>query len=277
MDGPTTPLTRLQAVASSTRTVAHFFHRLRDGADATTALTATRRRSRGARRRSGRRSFSMGGSIVIRTLAVLVVAALLAVSESDAQTFAVQGACRDGVPHGAWQLTDASGHLRVLGAFSRGRRTGSFIFWDANGARIAHLPYEEDAKNGTLALWYARGSGVEGPQRLEAVYAAGRLNGVVRAWDSSGRLRGEYRYAAGTLAEAKAWDPRGRELAEQEARAQAAKDASVNESYLQTLEALVARHARSCGAPPPTTTSALDGRGLVPGRDAIHHGAPRGL
>jgi hypothetical protein len=219
----------------------------------------------------------MAASVAIRALAVLVVSALLAVGEAGAQTFAVQGGCRDGVPHGAWQAKDATGHLRVLGAFNRGRRTGSFIFWDANGARIAHLPYEEDARNGTLALWHARGAGVEGPQRLEAAYAAGRLNGVVRAWDSSGRLRGEYRYAAGALADAKAWDPRGRELAPQEARAQAAKDAVANESYLQTLESLVARHARPCAAPPPTTTSGLDRRSFVLVQDAIHRGALRGL
>lgn len=191
------------------------------------------------------------------TRAVLVALALLLAGDTGAQTFAVQGGCRDGVPHGAWQLTDAGGHMRVLGAFNRGRRTGSFIFWDGNGTRIAHLPYEEDARNGTLALWHARAAGVEGPQRLEAVYAAGNLNGGVRAWDTSGRLRSEYRYAAGTLADARAWDARGRELSPQEARAQASRDAAANEAHLDTLEALVARHARSCRAAPPTTTSAV--------------------
>jgi antitoxin component YwqK of YwqJK toxin-antitoxin module len=198
----------------------------------------------------------MDGGIASRKRAVLLAFTLIVAGGAHAQTFAVQGTCRDGSPHGAWQLTDAAGHTRVLGAFNRGRRTGSFIFWDGNGVRIAHLPYEEDARNGTLALWHARGTAPEGPQRLEAVYAAGRLNGVVRAWDPSGRLRGEYRYAAGALTDAKAWDARGRELPPQEARAQAGKDASANESYLQTLESLVARHSRACGAPPPTTTSA---------------------
>ena len=200
----------------------------------------------------------MAGSAPGRIRAVLLALAFFVLGDAGAQTFSVQGGCRDGVPHGAWQLADATGHMRILGAFNRGRRTGSFIFWDAGGSRIAHLPYEEDARNGTLALWHARGTGPDGAQRLEAVYAAGRLNGVVRAWDASGRLRGEYRYAAGALADAKAWDPRGRALSPQEARVQAAKDASANESYLQTLESLVARHARSCGAAPPTTTSALD-------------------
>lgn len=185
----------------------------------------------------------------IRPLRALLAAVLfVAAGEAAAQVFSAQGGCRDGVPHGAWQLTDAKGHMRVLGAFNRGQRTGSFIFWDENGARIAHLPYEEGARNGTLALWHARAAQIEGPQRLEAVYAAGRLNGVVRAWDESGRIRGEYRYSAGTLVDAKAWDARARELPPQAARAQAMKDAAANETYLRTLETQVSRHARACGA-----------------------------
>jgi len=187
-------------------------------------------------------------------LAALIVAAA---GEAAAQAFSAQSGCRDGVPHGAWQLHDAKGHMRVLGAFNRGRRTGSFIFWDENGVRIAHLPYEEDARNGTLALWHARAAQAEGPQRLEAAYAAGRLNGVVRAWDASGRIRGEYVYRDGTLVDAKAWDARGRELPPQAARGQASKDATANETYLRTLEALVARHARSCSAATPGTHASL--------------------
>ena len=212
-----------------------------------------------------------------RTRALLGALLLMIVGEACAQTFAVQGGCRDGIAHGAWQLGDGKGHVRVLGAFNRGRRTGSFIFWDENGGRVAHLPYDEDARNGTLALWHVRDGGIEGPQRLEAVYAAGRLNGAVRAWDTSGRLRGDYRYAAGTLTDAKAWDARGRELGAQEARAQAVKDETANEAYLKTLESLVARHARTCGAGPPTTTSTLDGRRFVLVRDVVDNGARRGL
>ncbi len=155
---------------------------------------------------------------------LIAAAALLVATEANAQTFTVQGACRDGVPHGAWQLTDAKGRLRVLGAFNRGKRTGSFIYWNASGVRIAHMPYEEDARNGTLALWYQTPTkGLDAQQRLEAVYTSGQLNGFVRIWNPDGRVRGEYLYAGGQLAGAKAWDARGRELSEAQARAQAEK------------------------------------------------------
>lgn len=164
----------------------------------------------------------------------------------------MQGNCRDGLPHGGWQLEARDGTLRALGAFNRGKRTGSFIFWNAAGVRIAHMPYEEDAKNGTLALWYQTASkGRDAQQRLEAVYSHGQLNGFVRIWHPDGRIRGEYAFAAGQLALARAWDARGRELAEPQARRQAENDIAVHDTYYQSLESLVSRHQPDCDAEAP--------------------------
>ena len=169
-----------------------------------------------------------------------------------AQDLVVQGSCRDGLPHGGWQLETRDGKLRALGAFNRGKRTGSFIFWNAAGVRIAHMPYEEDAKNGTLALWYQTASqGRDAQQRLEAVYAHGQLNGFVRIWHPDGRVRGEYAYAAGKLALARAWDARGRELGEPQARRQAESDVAAHDTYYQSLESLVVRHLPDCDAEAP--------------------------
>jgi hypothetical protein len=189
-----------------------------------------------------------------RRLRASVLLALLAFGTSTtAQTLKADGNCRDGQPHGAWQLADASGNLRVLGAFSRGKRTGSFIHWTSGGVRIAHIPYEEDARNGTLALWYAMpAKDGQGPQRLEAIYAAGKLNGNVRVWDREGRLRGDYRYAAGVLVDVAAWDARGRPLPAQQARAQAEQDVARSEADQGDLEQLVDRYARGCRAVPGT-------------------------
>lgn len=179
---------------------------------------------------------------------VLACAAPLAI----AQELVVQGNCRDGLPHGGWQLEARDGTLRALGAFNRGKRTGSFIFWNAAGVRIAHMPYEEDAKNGTLALWYQTASkGRDAQQRLEAVYSHGQLNGFVRIWHPDGRIRGEYAFAAGQLALARAWDARGRELAEPQARRQAENDIAVHDTYYQSLESLVSRHQPDCDAEAP--------------------------
>ena len=181
-----------------------------------------------------------------------VIAALAAGAAAAAPNLIVQGSCRDGLAHGAWQLEAADGKLRALGAFNRGKRTGSFIFWNASGVRIAHLPYEEDEKNGTLALWYQTAKqGRDAQQRVEAVYSHGQLNGFMRIWHPDGRVRGEYAYAAGQLALARGWDPRGRELAEAQAKKQAEQDVAVHEAYYRSLETMVAQHLPDCDAEAP--------------------------
>ncbi|HVF63216.1 MAG TPA: hypothetical protein VNE58_04405 [Casimicrobiaceae bacterium] len=175
--------------------------------------------------------------------------------QAHAQNLSVQGACRDGVAHGAWQLAADGGRLRALGAFNRGQSTGSFIFWNAAGVRIAHLPYEEGQRNGTLALWYQTASrGRDAQQRLEAVYSGGKLNGFMRIWYPDSRVRGEYAFAAGQLIAAKGWDVRGRELSEAQAKAQAEKDVLAHEAYYATLEGMVSRHLPVCASVKPAAS-----------------------
>ncbi len=154
-----------------------------------------------------------------------------------AQALIVEGNCRDRQPHGAYELRMSNGQLRVAGAFSNGKRTGSFLFWTASGARIAHLPFDDDEMNGTVALWYPD---KRNPQsKLEAVYVSGRLNGVKRSWHPNGRLRAEFRYESGALLDASAFDAAGKPLPTPEARALAARDALADASYYASLEQIV--------------------------------------
>ena len=177
---------------------------------------------------------------------ILLVAGALASLSVSAQVLEGRGSCRAGTPQGAWKLAAPDGTLRAIGAFAQGRRTGSFIFWNAAGVRVAHLPYEDDAMNGTLALWYETPvQNGEGQQRLEAVYAHGKLDGRKRSWHANGRLRGEYTYANDVLLDARAWDGRGDALPEAEARAQAKAELRAESAYYRTLDALVNQH-RPC-------------------------------
>ena len=132
-------------------------------------------------------------------LAILVAAAALA-SPAAAEPFDVRGACRDGEPQGIYELRETRGALRVLGAFSRGKRTGSFIYWTTAGDRIAHLPYDEGAISGTVALRYPGAApGREPQQQLEAAYARGVPSGPKRSWHPDGSRRGDYAYERGGL------------------------------------------------------------------------------
>jgi antitoxin component YwqK of YwqJK toxin-antitoxin module len=181
----------------------------------------------------------------------LIAAAAVAMSLDAAavETLNVRGACRDGVPHGVYELSMPGGRVRVLGAFNRGKRTSSFLYWTSSGVRVAHIPYDEGAFNGTVALWYASAApGREPQQKLEAAYAKGALHGAKRSWYPNGRPRGDYGYDAGVLVTARAWQASGTPLGEAAARAQAARDAEEDARYYATLDAIVDGNLPGCDA-----------------------------
>ncbi len=176
----------------------------------------------------------------------IAFAALFAASAS-AQDLAVEGSCRDGLPHGAYELKGAGGQVRVVGAFSKGRRTGSFLFWSSAGARIAQLPFDDDALSGTLALWYASPvRGGEPVRKLEAVYAQGRLSGLKRSWYPDGRLRAEFRYDRGVLTDARAFTESGKAMPDADARAMADRDLRTDDAYFASLDATVRANLPRC-------------------------------
>ena len=163
------------------------------------------------------------------------------------QPFAVVGACRNGQPNGAYELRMEDGRLRVAGAFVYGRKTGTFIFWSESGARIAVIPYDDDARSGTVALWYvSTGAGVETGRRLEAPYVENRLNGLVRSWYPDGARKAEDRYEQGELVEARGWTEAGTPLPEADARNLAAGDADANQRFCDSLLALVRENLPRC-------------------------------
>jgi antitoxin component YwqK of YwqJK toxin-antitoxin module len=184
----------------------------------------------------------MRGALVSLASLLLLVPALAA-----AQTLVATGACRDGRPNGAYELRGADGRMRVSGAFAKGKRTGTFLFWSSAGVRIAAIPYDDDARAGTVALWYA--SAVEGgePRRkLEATYLEDRLQGPKRSWHPNGNPRAEFRYERGQLVEARAWAEEGPPLPEAEARSIAAGDIALDDEFYATLERTVAEHRPAC-------------------------------
>lgn len=182
---------------------------------------------------------SLGAVVFAATTAALA-------SGASGERFSVVGACRDGVPNGGYELRMPDGRLRVAGAFALGRKTGTFIFWTANGARIAVVPYDDDRKSGTVARWYTTSSGKESGRSLEAPFTDDVLHGIERSWHANGALRSESRYEHGTLVSVEAWDRRGVPLSGPEARRLAAQDAAAGERFLSELDATVRGHPPRC-------------------------------
>ena len=184
-----------------------------------------------------------------RLTALLLVLALASGDDASAQRddLLVDGACRDGHAHGRYELRSGSGALRVVGAFNYGKRTGSFIFWDGKGTRIAHIPYDEDLRNGTLATWYEpRQGGGEATHRLESPWRRGVRDGLTRSWYPDGHRRLEAEYEGGRLVRATAWSDAGMRVDEAGARRIAERDAAAGDTEYAELEALVRRHLPRC-------------------------------
>ncbi len=187
----------------------------------------------------------VGAAQALAGVACALVAA--AAAGTGATDLAVSGSCRDGLPHGAYEVRGAGGQLRIAGAFNRGKRMGSFLFWSDAGARVAQLPYDDDVLNGNVAVWYppaARRD--EQVQKVEVHYAQGRLAGPKRTWYPTGRDRTDLRYEAGTLATARAFAPNGKALAAADARALAQRDEAADARFVESLAALVQAHLPRC-------------------------------
>ena len=138
------------------------------------------------------------------------------------------------------------GRLRVAGAFNQGKRIGTFLFWSATGVRLALLPFDDDAMNGTVALWYAAAPAKGEPLRkLEATYIGGRPANA-RSWYPDGRLRAEFRYDNDALVEARAWNAKGGTMSDAEARSLAARDLLADEKFYDTLLAIVRDNPPAC-------------------------------
>jgi len=189
-----------------------------------------------------------------RLIATALVTAALSLAlgvPASAQSLVATGACRDGQPHGAYAVRSPDDKVRVTGAFNHGKRTGSFLFWNAAGVRVAHIPYDDDVRNGTLALWFGQvDRGGEPRRQLQAGYARGRLTGVKRSWYPTGAARTELRYERGVLVSARAYSDSGRDVAEADARALAERDAEADERLIATFEGIVRNNLPQCQPTP---------------------------
>ena len=170
-----------------------------------------------------------------------------AVASAASPELVVSVGCRDGALNGAYELRMPNGRLRILGAFAKGRRTGTFLFWAATGDRIAVIPYDDDAKVGTVALWYPPSIPLTEPRRrLEAAHSAGVRHGVTRSWHANGRQRTEYLYEQGKLLTARAWSQQGEPLPEPEARLGAERDLAQDTEYFASLERTITDNGPRC-------------------------------
>jgi hypothetical protein len=182
-----------------------------------------------------------------RTIIGIAAASLAsAIVAAPKPAWIVDASCRDGEPQGPYQLRTGDRQLRVAGAFNAGKRTGSFIFWTAKGVRAAHIPYDDDVRNGTVAVWYDGPSGREPARRFESVWHRGSRDGQTRSWHADGHRRSETEYAGGRYVSSIGWTDAGDRLADAAARDLAAHDARTADAIYAELDALILDHLPRC-------------------------------
>ena len=184
---------------------------------------------------------------LIRAMSFSAASLLAAgVAGAPSPAWIVDGNCRDGQVQGPYQLRGSDGQLRIAGAFNEGRRTGSFIFWTANGVRAAHIPYDNGVRNGTVAIWYEGPPGREPARRFESVWHHGARDGPTRAWYADGHRRSETEYADGHIVRTIGWTDEGELASDTAARAMAEHDEAAIDAIYAALDALIRDHLPKC-------------------------------
>ena len=182
-----------------------------------------------------------------RALTGVALVSFAAQPASGAETsWTLAAGCRDGLAQGPYELRSDGGQLRVAGAFNEGTRTGSFIFWRANGVREAHVPYDGGRRNGTVATWYDGPVGAEPPRHFESGWRDGQRDGQTRSWYADGRRRSQTEYRAGALVGTVGWTESGAPLSDAAARALAAHDQGAADAAYARLDALIRDHMPRC-------------------------------
>jgi hypothetical protein len=179
-------------------------------------------------------------------LAFLVALTTTAFAAASRAAWDIEATCRDGRAQGPYQLRSGDGQLRVAGAFNEGKRTGSFIFWATNGVRAAHIPYDEDARNGTIATWYPGVPGREPARHFESTWRRDAREGITRSWYADGRHRAETEYAQGRIVASVGWSDSGERLSDAAAREVAQRDADALDALYADLDALIREHLPRC-------------------------------
>jgi hypothetical protein len=139
-----------------------------------------------------------------------------------------RGNCRDGLPHGNYELRDAKGK-RARGRCLQSRQAHGQLHLLVERGRAHRAPaVREDALSGTLALWYSGKSTREPQRKLEAVVLARQAQRRQALVVPERRLRAEYRYDDVNVAPGfgRETEFSGRRMRDADARALALRDAA---------------------------------------------------
>lgn len=164
-------------------------------------------------------------------------------------------------------IRDKQQRIRVDGRVDSGRMTGTWLYYDSKGEKLAMVSYSADQRTGPAELFYVTADGPAVKRtRMKGVYAAGAQNGMFTSnWPSGGK-KSERDFDQGILQGARGWSEKGVRLGDGAAMTAAIGESKAEEELLIELENFVQLQLRKQAATKPS------GRASEAGVDVPHTG-----
>lgn len=103
------------------------------------------------------------------------------------------------------------GYKAREGRYTKGRKDGRWLDWDAHGNVVGESFYEQGVPVGRCSTWHSPGKNKEKQKQSMCVYKDGHIDGEKVYWNEKGTVIRNERYdASGNLREVTAWYDNGR-------------------------------------------------------------------
>ncbi len=118
----------------------------------------------------------------------------------------------DGLPHGSYRMINAFGTIQAVGAFTHGKMSGDWTFWDSKGVKIVEVQFNDDHLDGLCKMWY--GSFYEsgrfaGRKKLQLNFKQGKLHGERVRFYLNGNKQSVFTFNNNQLTKIVIWNSEG--------------------------------------------------------------------
>jgi hypothetical protein len=146
-------------------------------------------------------------------------------------------------------IRDTQKRVRVDGRVDSGRMTGTWVYYDSYGEKLAVVSYRLDQRHGPVQLYYVTADGPAVRRlRMTGEFVNGAQNGMLQSRWPSGGKKLERDFDQGILQGARGWTEKGGRMEDGTAMAAAIKESRDEDALLAELESFVQLQMRKQAA-----------------------------
>lgn len=160
-------------------------------------------------------------------------------TDETKQTIVLQTA--DEPPSGPFRVYDAIGRSMVEGALRNGVPHGELNAFSGDGGHTARWTLTDGVRNGPFTMWYGKlaHANAAGRLKLEGAFVDGLFHGTVTRLYPTGNRQLVRQYEHGALVSCEAWRADGTALSSADARVRAEQEHARDLQYFTTLDQIV--------------------------------------